>query len=321
MNYTPLNYNQINVAAGTYNPSPVKAYNNQSFCYWQRSLYHRVCSVFKLDVDDIWQGNVKDFLNYCLIRYGYVAVFEHDKFGLSFQPCTLYGYNFYYQPTEALVANPLLNERFEIGKTCEILKLTPDYYGIWDIIDYYAEKLSSLDSAINMSIVNNKMAYVMGAKNKGSAEALKKIMDKINKGEPTVIYDMRILDDTQSKGTPFQFLERANLKQSYITTDQLQDFQTLLSNFDAEIGIPTTPYQKKERMVTSEAESREIDATSRSSSWVDCLNECFNIINEHYGTNMSASPRYSPEEVDEDIDEDVDEDVDEDTSEGGESDE
>lgn len=292
MNYTPLNYNQINAHAGTYQPSPIKAYNNQSFAYWQRSLFQRLCSV--IDIDVPWTGNVKDFLNYCIFKFGYVAIFNNDKFGLSFQPCTLYGYNFYYQPTRVLIANPMLNTELEIGKTCELLKLTPDYYGVWDIIDYYAEKLSALDSAINMSIINNKMAYVLGAKNKASAEALKKIMDKINKGESTVIYDMRITDDQQTKGTPFQFLERSNLKQSYITTEQLQDFQTILNNFDTEIGIPSTPYQKKERMVSSEAESKQIDATARASTWLECLNQSFENINAHFNTNMKASLRFEP---------------------------
>lgn len=297
MTYTPLNYNQINVAAGSYNPSPVKAFNNQTFAYWERSLFQRMCSVIDLDLDDNWQGNVKDFLLFCLFKYGYVGIFNDKKYGLSFQPCTLSGYNFYYQPTKIIVSNPLLNKEFTISEDSELLKLTPDYLGVWDIILYYAEKLSSLDSAINMSIINNKCAYVLGAKNKAAAEALKKIMDKINKGEPTVVTDMRIVDDPQSKSSPFQFLNRDNLKQSYLTTDQLQDFQTILNNFDAEIGIPSIPYQKKERMVTSEAESKQIDATARASSWIECLNNSFILINDHFNTNMSARLRFSPEAV------------------------
>lgn len=294
MAYTPINYNQINVAAGLHNPSSVKAFNNQTFSYWERSLFQRMCSVIELDLDSTWSGNVKDFLFYCLFKYGYVAVFSDNKFGLSYQPGTLSGYNFYYQPTKVTISNPLLNKDFTLGEDAELLKLTPDYIGVWDIIYYYAEKLSSLDSAINMSIINNKCAYVLGAKNKAGAEALKKIMDKINKGEPTVVTDMKIIDDMQTKGTPFQFLERANMKQSYLTTDQLQDFQTILNNFDSEIGIPSVPYQKKERMVTSEAESKQIDATARATSWIECLNESFELINNHFNTNMSASLRFSP---------------------------
>ena len=31
--------------------------------------------------------------------------------------------------------------------------------------------------------------------------------------------------------------------------DKLRDIQTVLNSFDNEIGIPTVPYEKKERMV------------------------------------------------------------------------
>lgn len=297
MAYFPLNYEQINLAAGTYNPSQVKSFNNKTFSFWERSLFQRACSVLQFELPDTWQGPVKDFFYYCLFKFGYVAVFKTDEFGTVFQPCTLNGYNFYYQPTEALISNPLYSERLTIGENCEIIKLCPDYFGIWDVISYYAEKLSTLDNAINMSLINNKFAFMIGARNKTAGEALKKMLDKVNRGEPAVIYDMKLLNDPQDKAEPWQYLERKNLKESYLTTDQLMDFQTLLNNFDTEIGIPVLPYQKKERMVTSEAESKIIDATSRSVVWFDTVSSCLEIVNKHFGLNLSCSLRYDLQEA------------------------
>lgn len=297
MNYVPLNYEHINVQAGTYSPSSVKSFNNKTFSFWVRSLFQRACSVITFELPEEWNGSVKDFYYYCLFRFGYVAVFESDKFGNCFQPASLSGYNFYYQPTKAIISNPVYNAELEISKDCEIIKLTPDYRGIWDIIEYYAEKLSTLDNAINMSLINQKFAFIWGARNKTAGEALKKMLDKVNKGEPAVIYDMKLLNDPQDKAEPFQFLERGNLKGSYLTTDQLMDFQTLLNNFDTEIGIPVLPYQKKERMVTSEAESKIIDATSRSIVWLDTLNASFEVANKHFSwLNGSAELRYNPDD-------------------------
>ena len=232
---------------------------------------------------------------YCLFKYGYLAIFTDDKFGLSFQPCSLKGYDFYYQPTQALVANPLLEKTFTISDDCEILKLTPDYFGCFDIIDYYAEKLSMLDVSINSSIVNSKFAYLLGAKTKGAAQALKKLLDQINKGEPAVIYDSRIFDDPSSKGdvSPFQTWFRDSMKNNYITSDLLQDFQTLLNDFDREIGIPTIPYQKKERLVQSEAESTEIDAKARSIVWINTLDSSIKEVKQLYpDIRLSARLRY-----------------------------
>lgn len=293
--YRPLNYSKINALAGTYNPSMVKPYNNQVFAFWERSLFQRAQSILKVDgLPDEWRGSVKDFLLYCLLMFGFVAVFDSDEYGLSFQPASLKGYDFYYQPDGVLISNPYLNNALElrIGVDTELIKLTPDYAGIHDIIEYYSEKLAVLDNAINMSLINNKFAYFLGARNKGMAEALKKMLDKINKGEPAVVYDQRILNDTTDKDVPYQFFERQNLKQSYITTEQLQDFQTILNNFDAEVGIPTIPNEKKERMIADEATSRQADAVSRSTIWIETLNESTDRVNAMFNTGIRFNLRF-----------------------------
>ena len=292
--YFPLNYEKINIGAGTYNPSPVKAYNNTTFNYWYRWLFQRATSVFDFTLPDEWQGKRKDFFLWCLFKYGFVAITYTDEFGYIFQPCTLAGYDLYYQPVRAIITNPVYKAELKIGEDCELLKMTPDYFGVVDIIAYYAEKLSTLDGAINMSLINNKFAFMLMAKNKPMAEALKKVMDKINKGEPTIIVDQKVFNDKVDGEEPWQFLERPNLKQSYITTEQLQDFNTILDNFDAEIGIPTIPYQKKERMVTSEAESRILDSSAKSIVWYECMESSIEMIHKLYpDLKLDVKMRYS----------------------------
>lgn len=280
--YMPLNYETISVAAGSTNPSSVKVYDNKSFAYWERSLFHRAANVLDFTLPEEWQGNIKNFFLYCLFKYGYVVIAQDARHGLYFQPCTLAGRDFYYQPTRVLISNPDLSTELNLHTQCELLQLTPDYMGIWDVITYYAAKLSNLDGAVDMSIINNKFAYVLGAKNKPAGEMLKKIFDKINSGEPTVIYDQKLADDPNTKEAPFQFLERQNLKQSYLTTDQLQDFRTILNNFDAEIGIPTIPNQKKERMVTTEADAETYDGCARSEIWYKTLKSSIENIKKLY---------------------------------------
>lgn len=283
MNYIPMNYHNINGGAGTYSPSAVKSYNNMTFGYWVRALFQRAQSILDFELPETWSGNVKDFFLYCLFKYGYVAVFDSEDFGFCFQPCGLSGYNFYYQPTQAIVSNPKLNKVFVIGETCEILKLTPDYMGIWDILEYYADRFSTLDNAINMSLINCKTPFILGAKNKTAASALKKILDKVNKGEPAVVFDEKLMNDPNTKDTPFQLLELLhNPKEAYLTTEQLTDFQTILNNFDNEIGIPTLPYQKKERMISDEATMRMYDGCARSLTWFNTLNASIDNIKKLY---------------------------------------
>ena len=309
--YIPLNYEQINIQAGSYFPSQVKAYNNAAFVFWQRSLFQRACSTLIINTPKEWDRH-KNLLYWSLFAYGFCGVFNLSEFGKCFNPVTVSGYNFYYEPTTVLLANPALKpnlegkneQEFTIGKDTELIQLTPDFKGIFDIITYYAEKLASIDCAINTAIINTKFAYIIGAKNKAAAEVLKKLFDRVSKGEPAVFFDSKLANDPNSKDEPWQALFRDNLKSSYIITDLLKDFQTILNNFDCEVGIPTIPYEKKERMVTSEAESRQIDSTARSVIWFDELTRTMEICNEFLGftgsDKLSVELRYNIEERGED---------------------
>lgn len=301
--YNPINYSEITISDSTYIPSMVKNRNNKTYDFWVRALFQRAQSTLILNVPKIWNGDRKDFLYYCLFRYGYISIFKTDALGLVFNPASLYGKDFFYQFTNAIVTNPALPQSLDlkIGEDCAIIKLTPDYIGIWDIITYFAEKLSLIDTDINTSLINSKVAFMLFAKNKACAQAIKKGLDKINQGDPAVVLDDRLLADPKDHNEPWQMLERNNIKNSYLTHDLLEDYQTLLNAFDTEIGIPTMPYQKKERMVVSESESKKIDATSRSVVWFESLKNSIEIANAMFDNlNMSVELRYKLDEEEND---------------------
>ena len=296
--YTPFNYDKINMMSGMYSPSPVKSKNNKSFDYFVRSLFQRATTVFEWELPQEWEGTVKDFFLYCLFRFGYVAISDFDKFGIGFQPCGLKGRDFYYQPTNVLINNPALTETLDLKlhEEAEVLKLTPDFRGVWDVLEFYAGKLSTLDNAIDMSLINNKFAFFLGARNKTAGQALKKMLDLVNKGEPAVIWDMKLLNDPTDKEMPFQEWKRDNLRNTYLTTDQLLDFHTIMSDFDSEIGIPTVPYQKKERMVVDEAKSKEADGKARSITWYETIQSSIKDIKKLYpDIRLSCKMRYDTE--------------------------
>ena len=304
--YRPLNYDNINIIESRYFPNSVESYNTLTFDFWARALFQRALSVIKFNLPEDWKGSIRDLFDYCMFTFGFVAVFRRNG-AITFQPCNLTGYDWYYRPTTATISNPALNGgslTLTIGKECEILKLTPDFRGVFDIIYYYAEKLSTLDNAINMSLINNKFAFMLAAKNKAAAEALKKMIDLVNAGQPAVVTDMKVMDDQASKTMPWQIIDRGSLKESYLTTDQLADFRTLLHNFDTEIGIPTLPIEKKERMIDAEANALSIDATSRARVWIRTINESAAEVNKLYSTNISAE--LSWEEVIDDDESEVD---------------
>ena len=274
-------------------------YQNDSFeyRYWFRSLLHKIDSsiIFK----NLPEGWNNDFFMFCLWVRGYVLIFktkrkELQKFGengIVFQPCYLSGkLDFYYQPGEAVVANPHLdlNNTFTLGKNAYLLKLTPDFLGVLDIIHYYASKLASLSSAIDMSIENSRFGLIATASNEAQSMTLKAIYDKYQKGEALVVYDDLTKDSSEvmPRKEPFEIWIQ-ELKKNYILTDQLADFQTILDSFYTEIGLPVSA-EKKERLITSEADFSVAQSQARISCWVETLKECLEVINKELNLNIEV---------------------------------
>ena len=303
--YAPFGWEAVNLSAGTYTPNTVKPYNNKAFSFWVRAFYQRATSAIELTVPEDWKGAVKDFLYWCLFRRGFVFVGNLPEYDTICQPCNINEFDLYYQPLKAIIANPYMRlekNEFLLGVEGDLLKLTPDYIGVFDCIFYYAEKMALMDPAINMAINNSKLAWVWAAADKGSAQTIKAVMDEINSGNPAVVFDKLFTRDENGNAL-YEFIDRSSVANSYIVDKLLQDAQSIINAFDAEIGIPTVPYQKKERMVTSEAQSRTLDSSARATVWVECLNSSIDKIKQVVpGFEMSAKLRYetaAPEEGEE----------------------
>lgn len=296
MLYAPYSNSVLDIIDGSYAPSVVNASNNATYGYWERTLFQRSTYAFKFNFPEEWLRG-KDFILYSLFKRGFLMVAQDAKFGIFAQPVTVSGYDFYYQPVKAILANPAMNssKEYTIGEECELLKLTPDYMGIWDIIAYHAERLSEIDKSINQALINTKFAWLVAGKNKAAAAALKKAYDKIQKGEPAVVIDELVTKGSIKEEDPFVFINFGDVKNNYIIDQLLRDRQTILNEFDAEIGIANVPYEKKERLVTAEAESSEEESQARVTIWKECLDSSMELINKMFpGLNLSVELRNKP---------------------------
>lgn len=278
-------YREANYVEGVRKPS-TQHIDSQALNYWMRALVHRCLSIIKFTLPKDWE-RAHDFFEYTLLTRGFLAVFNAPEFGISFQPCQLSGFDFYYQPTDAIIANPMYSNTLRIGEECALIRLTPDYLGVLDICAYYAAKLASMDGAVDMAITNSKLAYVLAAKSKSAAAALKTIFDKINSGDSTVIFDKKVVEALGSEEA-FEFIDRQSIKNSYLVSDLLRDIQTIINQFDTEIGIPSLPtVEKKERMITDEAEAKNADTSARVSLWDESLSKSIKEVNDMFGLNIS----------------------------------
>lgn len=278
--------------------------------YWFRSLLQKIdSSLIFSGIPDGWSD---DFFHLCLWAFGFVAVFKTNRSdlknfgegGILFQPCTISGFDFYYQPEKCLVSNPKYTKEFTIGKDAELLKLTPDFCGIFDIIDYYATKLAEISKGIDQGLINTKMPVILSASNDAQAETLKKIYDKVQAGDSLVVYkDTEIGDEIMPTKEPFEVWNQ-DFRQTYIVHNLLEDMQLILDSFYVEIGLPVA-IEKKERLVTSEADFASAQSQARISCWVQTLNESFEKINKTFGLRLEVT--YAAQENDSDGDGDVSE--------------
>lgn len=282
-NNIPLDYTNLNLAGASYSPSTVHTSNTRLHNYFARYLMQKAISVFKWTFPKNWDD---DYFLYKLYNNGFIGVFKTDKFGVIPQNCSLSGFDVFYRPTTMTFANPLLSNdnKRKIGTDSVLIKLTPDYCGIDDLVNYYADQLALCSESVGMDLVNTKLSYVFAASNKGAAESFKKMYDKIASGEPAVAVDKGLFDEATGRSTWQTFSQ--NLGQNYIAGSVLSDMRKIEAMFDTEIGIPNANTDKRERLITDEVNANNVETASRTSMWLELLKKGCDEVNAMFGADL-----------------------------------
>ena len=276
---------------GMYNAPPfVNNQPNASMNYWQRSLLQRLTAL--IDLDNLPQagpdqyGWDKDALKYGLFMLGYQVIFKSKTYGLVPQPGTLTGYSLQFQPSGVMVATPYFQftEPLQIGINCELLKLTPDYTGLFDIITKYAAELKEIDTSIRSSARNSRLAYALIAAGDKGARTLQAVREKIINGDDVII-DEKIMRDKVNPDTPPWFQFDRDLKSNYILGDLLEARRKTLVDFYREIGVRMID-DKKERMVSAEVDAGNAETFIRAEVWIETLKESCRKVNDMFGTDI-----------------------------------
>ena len=291
INGAPYYYNYINAETSQVTPSTVHVKDSGLCRYFTKYLLQKAMSVFEWDLPETWN---KDYFLYVLYCWGYVAVVNTDKFGVIPQGCGLKGYDVFYAPTHAVIANPLLSGILEprIGTQCELLKLQPDFSGILDLVGHYAEQMALASQSVSVNLLNSKLSYVFTAKTKALAESLKKMYDQIASGEPAVVIDSRLKNAADGEETWKSFEQ--NVGGNYIVTNLLADLRKIEAMFDTEIGIPNANTDKRERMIQDEVNANNIETYSKCAMWLENLQDACKRVNDMFGLSISVRWREIP---------------------------
>ena len=258
-------------------PKDVDGVANTSALYYRDKLLRVLMGRFEFTGwPDEWD---LDYAMTELFLRGYFTITD-TEIGVVPLRCGVTGNNVFNRPNRVVVANHVLGS-FDrlIGVDCALVRLQYNYHGIETLLQRYSTMLAMCDSSQAVNILNAKVAFVAFAESKAQAETMKKMYDAISCGEPAVFL----------KGDPTmrdQFMFN-NVRQNFVGAE-LQDLKSrIVDEFLSEIGIRNANTEKRERLVTYEAESREEETNSGVSHWLETVNAGLDDANRLYDLGLS----------------------------------
>ena len=287
----PVFYDHNNTVNSILSPSTMHTSDTGLCWYFKRYLLQKAIAVFKWKMPEYWAKNYVLYVLYC---WGYFAVVNTDKFGVIPQGCSLSGYDVMYQPTHAIISNPLLTGILQprIDRECALVRLQPDYGGILDKVSYYADLMALCSEGIGTNLFNSKLAYVFGCTDKRSAESFKKMFDKVASGEPAAFISKELFNED---GSPNWMQFNQDLKNSYIAGSILEDMRKIEMQFMTDLGIPNSNTEKKERLITAEVESNDVEVKLWADLALEELQKSCKKAADMFGIELSVDWRYKEE--------------------------
>lgn len=250
-------------------PKKVDGQRTSRTLFYKEQLLKKVKGQFEIVCPEEWD---KDYILNTLLYFGFFTVTDTPA-GVLPLKCGLYGINYFGNPTKVIIAVPVLEQMERVIDTdCVLyfLERTPakTYYSIVKLLDIYAEKLASCDAAIDVNLMNSRMAYMAEAETKAQAETIKKLYDDVTEGNPLVVYRK---DAISGEGLKMFF---GNVKNTFVS-DMIQDEKrAIINEFLTEIGINNANTDKRERLNADEVNANNEELALNIAHWKSNLDVC-----------------------------------------------
>lgn len=247
-------WDMIKAAFGE-NPKEVDAQFTQRTLFYKDVIENIIKGRFKIKCPDWWD------IDYMLTMLIYKGRFYITQTSAGVAPVdgSAHGINLFLRAPRLTVTNSILGtfERVLFGKkknaVCIYLYDNRRYRSMVDIINIYAEKLANIDASIDVNLQNTRVPYIFNAEDSKQAEEAKLIYDKITRGEPAVFTKVRNpMEDPKLGGLQVETLP---VKENYIVGDLVEAKRAIVSEMLTLLGLNSTSYEKKERLITAEVDS------------------------------------------------------------------
>lgn len=238
--------------------------------------------------ENLPQGVDETFMNQELFLNGYCCFFAQDgniyglNAGLGGAP------NEYYEPTEAIIANPVLGSKnLKIDDECVIMWNTKEdkdsicgTKGLYPLIHQTATLLADNIVSINCAQINTRVQALVVADSTPQKNSAELVMKELYSGKPYKVLEDTMID--KIKVNPITANPAANI------SELVELHQYIIANFYNNIGIKTNYQMKKERMITDEINSLNDFLAVSLDAMLSSRQEAVEKINEMFGTNISV---------------------------------
>lgn len=232
-----------------------KIYNiadvNVGFKYWFWKLLNICISMF--DYEDLPPMLPQREIELNLILTNHCVIFQDVKNQLITASTNIFGFDVYYNPTDAMYANPNLRyKKLSIGQNCEIIynnnlkdnvNFIPSDGSLKSFIYRYSRMLADIESTINIYTVNTRLTSYPVASNDKVANSIKSFFKKVKSGKNAVISDDAIIQEFRNVD-----INRASIKDG--VNDLLIARDKILEQFYRDIGVRM--YNPKKAQVTED---------------------------------------------------------------------
>ena len=280
-------YEFINGYNSIVSPSTVHVKNTGLARFFKRYLLQEAMAPFKWTLPE---NVAENYFKMVLYVWGYIGIIEDPGYGVFPQHGGLGGYTAQYQPAYMLIDNPVLNLHIRpvIDRDVALIRLQPDYMGLFDLVDFYGDLMALSAETAGVNILNSKLSYVFAADNKAAAESMKKLYDNIASGEPAQYVDKNLFDD---EGHLKVELFTQNVGQNFIADKLLESLRIIRCMFLTAIGIPNANTDKKERLIVDEVNANNFETQANCAQWLEELQKGCKKAREMFGIEISVDWR------------------------------
>ena len=268
-----------------------------------RYMLNKTLSMFEYEnlPETIPQRELEIIIQIC--RFGIVTKRDDKLFvfygGLGGEP------NEYYQPTQAIVANPYL--RFSsVLKLDDYIKNDGDAVVIWNddahiglypMFRKYGELLSECEITMRYLLINKRFMNVLTANDDNELESLKTMFDNVEKGDGFGIIVTKTLIDASSIGN----VETGNTKMGNDLKDVIESYQYLKGSWYNDLGLNANYNMKRESINESESDMNEDALLPLIDDMLKSRQTAIDKINEKFGTDIKVKLSSSWKKIREEI--------------------